>query len=425
MMMKNPSILLVLILFPLISFGQFQPNYDEDKILKYELPEILHSQKFGEIKSVKDWEEKRRPEILALFADQMYGKVPEVPYSLDFKTKKEKISILNGQATLKEVIVTINTAKGSLSYNLLIITPTSPGPHPCFLTINFYGNQTLLDDKNITISDAWARNNEDFGVINNKATEASRGVRTSRWDIDAMVNRGYALASVYYGELDPDYDDGFQNGLHPLFYKDGQSKPEPDEWGSIGAWAFGLSRAMDYLETDPLIDNEKVAVMGHSRLGKTSLWAGVTDQRFALVISNDSGCGGAALSRRAFGETVGRINNAFPHWFNDNFTKYNENESALPMDQHMLLALAAPRALYVASAVEDRWADPKGEFLSTYHAHPAYKLYGLKAISDPKMPKVDQPKVVGMTGYHVRSGGHDVTDYDWARYMDFADKVFK
>lgn len=417
---------LTLLLFICISaFGQFQPNYDESRVPDYELPELLKSEEYGKIKSVKDWEAKRRPEILALFADQMYGKVPDVPYSLDFEVQKEDTPILSGKALLKEVLITVSTVNGSLPFSLMIITPNTQGPHPCFMTINFYGNHTLLDDQNITITKAWVNNNKDFGISDNKATGVTRGVRSYRWDIESIIKRGYALASIYYGEIDPDYDDGFQNGLHPLFYADGQKNPQPEEWGSIGAWAFGMSRSMDYLVTDPSIDAKKVAVMGHSRLGKTSLWAGVNDQRFALVISNDSGCGGAALSRRAFGETVGRINTAFPHWFNDNFTQYNENESALPIDQHMLLALVAPRALYVASAVDDRWADPKGEFLSTYHTNPVYKLYGEKSINDPQMPAVDQPKIVGKTGYHVRTGGHNVTDYDWEQYMNFADKVFE
>lgn len=392
-------------------------NYDEAKVPKFDLPDPLKSNDGTRVTTAREWRAKRRPEVVALFEEHVYGKPLALEAPVRTEVLEEGNGALGGIADRRQVRYYFTTDKSGPSMDILIYTPAGKKSVPAFVGLNFRGNHTVTDDPAVLISQSWMRPGD--GVVDNRATEASRGTSKSRWAIETIVKRGYGVATIYYGDIDPDFDDGWENGVHAVV-----RKPKANEWGSIATWAWGLSRALDYFERDERIDATKVAVLGHSRLGKTSLWAGASDERFALVISNDSGCGGAALSRRRFGETVKRINTSFPHWFNDNFNRYNDNEDALPVDQHMLIALMAPRPVYVASAVDDQWADPNGEFLSAYHAGPVYRLFGKPVLESPKQPAVDRP-VMTQLGYHIRTGKHDVTDFDWGQYLTFADRFLK
>lgn len=414
------AILVFVLSVPFIFAQQFVENYDESKVPDYTLPELLLLNNGEKVEDAKTWINVRRPEIFKLFEEEVYGKAPEKPLDLTFELLESDNTVKREKYTRKQVAVNFSGKPDGPAMTILIYVPNDvPQPVPLFVGLNFYGNHTIVDDPDVILTTSWIRNNKEFGITNNQATEATRGIRKTRWAVEKILDRGYGLATIYYGDIDPDFDDGFENGVFEIY-----GKPKANEWGSIAAWAWGLSRAMDYFETDENIDEKRIAVMGHSRLGKTSLWAGASDERFALVISNNSGCGGAALSRRAFGETVARINDSFPHWFCDNFLKYNDNEKNIPVDSHMLIALMAPRPVYVASAEEDQWADPKGEFLSAKLASPVYRLLGEGGMADDAEQIKYQP-IMSTIGYHLRGGGHGVTDYDWERYMDFADIYMK
>jgi len=302
------------------------------------LPDPLTMADGTRVTDPKQWP-ARRAEILDLFRTHVYGRAPGRPEKMTFEVFDRADGALGGKAVRRQVVVRFTGTDDGPRMDLLLYLPAdAKGPVPAFLLLNFAGNQAIHADPGIRLPTSWMRNRS--GVVDHRATEKSRGTAARRFPIPLILARGYALVTAYYGDIDPDYDDGFKNGVHGALDK---GERGPDAWASIAAWAWGLSRALDYLETDKSVDAKRVAVLGHSRLGKTALWAGARDERFAIVISNDSGCGGAALSRRALGETVQRINTSFPHWFCGNFKRYNGKEGDLPVDQHMLIALIAPR----------------------------------------------------------------------------------
>lgn len=402
-------------------------NYDESKVGSLPLPDPLVMADGSKVSDAAGWA-RRRAELLKLFENEVYGKTPGgKPEAMRFKITERSESALGGKATRKQIdIILSDKPEIPVIHVLLYIPNDRKGPAPGFVALNFTGNHTTTSDPAVPVSTSWMRPARDKGksVVNNRATEEGRGAASGRWAFEEVVARGFASATAYYGDIDPDFDDGFQNGVHPLFYKPGQTKPAADEWGSIGAWAWGMSRMLDYLETDSDIDAKHVVATGHSRLGKTALWCGAQDTRFAAVISNCSGAGGAALSKRIYGETVAHLNTSFPHWFNGNFKKYDNNEAALPIDQHQLIALIAPRPVLVNSAVEDTWADPKGEFLSVHHAGPVFKLLGLTSPPTDLWPGVHQ-LINTRAGYHMRPGKHDVLPEDWQTYIHWVNAQWK
>ena len=403
-----------------------QTNYDETQVPDYTLPELLVRNNGQTVKSVRDWEKYRRPEILSLFETHVHGKTLAEEISSFEVTSVDK-NALGGQATRKEISLYLSADKSKSIQVLLYVPNKRKGPAPLFVGLNYAGNQSVSKDPDVQLTKLWTRYGKEPGFPDGYAAEGSRGFSERRWPLELIIENGYGVATAYYGDVQldrADIDEGDES-FHHWFEQQTGTKKEADSWGSIGVWAWELSKIMDYLEEDPDVNHERVAVVGHSRLGKTALWAAAQDQRFALAISNNSGEGGAALARRQFGERIADLNKNFPHWFADNFKLYDGKESELPVDFHQLIALIAPRPVYVASASEDRWADPKGEYLSLYHASPVYQLYGEPTLSSDEPPAVGETRLEGKQGYHIREGKHDILAYDWERYIRFADRYLK
>ena len=415
----------VLMLIASRTAGQdVKANYDESQIPTYSLPELLITNAGTAVVNKRQWERTRRLEVLDLFAGHMFGRVPShVDNELRFEVQERGLA-LQGAARRLQVRLFFAPEPNAPALDLLIYTPVSASrrnPCPMFLGLNFMGNHTTTTDPMVDVTKSWVRNRTEIGYHNNRASTVARGSSTERWPLQLLIESGFGVATAYYGDIDPDFDDGFKNGVHALYRKGDDSNGQ--RWGSIATWSWGLSRILDYLQTVDTVNPKQIGVIGHSRLGKTSLWAGASDPRFAIVISNDSGCGGAALSRRQIGETVRRINTSFPHWFCEKFKDYNGNENALPVDQHMLIALIAPRPVYIASASKDLWADPTGEFLAGRLAQPVYDLYGLSGLDMEVKPGPNEP-VGDHVAYHLREGNHNLLEYDWQQYIKFAKRHY-
>ncbi len=379
-----------------LSKNQTEINYFEEKVPAYTLPELLITSKNEKIVTRKEWERIRRPEILELFTSQVYGRIPNTPYQTEFKIIKEDPVALNGAATLKEVDIRISANAKTLTIHLGLFIPNKEKkPVPAFL---------LICNRPPSVNIDFTREN-----------------KSEFWPVEEIIARGYAAAAFYNGDVDPDTYDEFKNGIHELL----DTKRNNESWGTLAAWAWGASRCLDYLTSDKAIASDQVAVIGHSRGGKTALWAGAVDKRFAMVCCNEAGCGGSSLARRKYGETIDRINKVFPHWFCINYKTYSNRENEMPFDMHELMALIAPRALYVAAASEDLWADPKGQYLALYYSLPVFQLYNKKTSLPLAMPSINTPVRSKNVAYHVREGVHNLILKDWNFYMDQADIVLK
>ena len=430
-------------------------NFDEAKVPKFELTDPLKTTDGRIVNTPELWNEVRRPELLKLFADEMFGHPPLPPtndlfgngaqglratcysYNPSFREdntvapESNGYFVFNSKGRRYQIFLRLyKQAESGQRMNqdikILIYVPrNTTGKVPAFLGLNFRGNHTVSADPGIRLGTVWVRpeggkDGWDGILVPEPAKEEDRGSMARRWPIEMILDRGYAVITAYYGDIEPDFNGGSQFGVRKLLDQKGES----NEGNAIATWAWGLELIRDRVVpfTDLNLDPDKIAVIGHSRLGKTALWAAATNPKFAMAISNNSGCGGAALSRREYGETLLLINSVRPHWYCGNFKKYNLDVNSLPFDQHELVALIAPRPVYIASAEEDQWADPKGEFLSGLYADPVYRLLGTDGIGGiTEMPPVDKP-VGGTIGYHIRTGKHDITEYDWEQFLNFADK---
>ncbi len=376
------------------------------------------------VTTADDWQTKRKPELKKLFQHYMYGEFP-APAKIFAAELVRDEKCLGGKATLKEITIAVGPPECP-RFNLLIITPNkrpAGGASPVFVTLNFTGNHTVMADPGIALPKGWMPDGP--GVEEHRATDAGRGSAAARWPVEAIIDRGYALATLYYGDIMPDKPD-YSGGIYPFFRTSDRPERTPTEWGAIGVWAWGVQRAVDYVVGDKDLDAKRIAVFGHSRNGKAALLAAAFDDRIAAVIPHQAGCGGTAPSRRKNpkGEPVERINQNFPHWFDEIFHQFGGHEDKLPFDQNCLVALCAPRAVLLTNGDEDQWADPPGQFEVLKAAAPVYKLLGREGLPAGATEPENGKMVGDELSYYVRHAPHTVDLEYWGTFMDFTDRIF-
>ena len=407
-------------LFPLTGARAGQGTFSDVSALPVQtgLPNPLVMFDGSLVTTPEAWINQRRPELKALFEHYMYGHLAPAPVKIDYTVDRVDRKALGGKATLKEVLIRLGSADLPAIHLLLVVPNERTKPAPVFVGPNFNGNHTVLVDPGITLPTAWLPTNSPGGT-GNRATDAGRGKDVDVWAIERSVDRGYAVATFYNGDIEPDRPDG-KDGIRSR-YRSAQGGLH--DWGTIAAWAWELHRAVDYLLTDRDIDAHRIAAFGHSRNGKAALLAGAFDERIALVIPHQAGCGGTAPSRGKIGESVKAINDRFPHWFNAEFKRFNDQPERLPFDQHCLIAMVAPRPVLLSNATEDQWANPSGQFEMLQAAEPVYRLLHAGGLTAKEMPEPGR-LVDGNLGFFIRSGKHSTTPEDWKVFLDFADKHF-
>ena len=394
----------------------FPVNYDDDSVGSYILPDLLLMENGQIIKDSVMWMEKRRPEILHEIELNQFGKTPPKPKELSFKVFDSGTSTFEGKAVRKQVTVYFTKDTSAYKMDLLIYIPSNADkPVPLFFIINFFANSSAVNDSGVKPGFIWTRDG--------KKILAPANTGFGKLPVEKFLEQGIGVATVYYGDIEPDFKAGIKYGIRGYYLKSGTTQPAPDEWGAIAAWSWGLSRAMDYFETDPQIDEKRIVIQGTSRLGKTVLWTGGRDARFKMVIASCSGEGGAALSRRNYGENLLHLTDTSRYFyqFAANYHDFAAKPDSMPHDAHMLIALMAPRPLLLQTGNTDYWSDPKGEFLAAEAAEPVYNLFGEKGPGHI-MPEAGDTSLLNPLGYYMHDGGHGLVPGDWDIFIEFIKK---